>query len=212
QKLHGKVKMEQYIIEAPAASIIFILTIITSIYAFSNHEVYGKYMLHPYSVSRGERVYSIFTSGLIHKDWGHLFFNMLSYFFFAFQLEMLIGHWQFAVLYLVSLALSDLSTILKHKDHFWYNSLGASGAVSAVIFSYILFYPLNTMLIFPLPIPIPAVLFGIGYLFYSAYASRQSSNINHDAHFYGAVSGMIITIIFYPQVVSHFMRAVGLNI
>lgn len=202
--------MERYIIEAPAASIIFILTVITSIYAFSNHEVYGKFMLHPYSVSRGERVYSIFTSGLIHKDWGHLFFNMLSYFFFAFQLEMLIGHWQFAVLYLVSLALSDLSTILKHKEHFWYNSLGASGAVSAVIFSYILFYPLNTMLIFPLPIPIPAVLFGIGYLFYSAYASRQSSNINHDAHFYGAVSGIIITIIFYPQVIPHFIRAVGL--
>src|SRR5690606_16275262 len=202
--------MERFIVETPAAALVFILTVITSLYAFSNNEVYGKFMLHPYSVSRGERIYSIFTSGLIHKDWGHLFFNMLSYFFFAFPLERLIGHWQFAVLYLVSLALSDLSTILKHKDHFWYNSLGASGAVSAVIFSYILFYPLSTMLIFPLPIPIPAVLFGIGYLFYSAYASRQSGNINHDAHFYGAVSGIIITIIFYPQVIPHFIRAVGL--
>jgi len=67
------------------------------------------------------------------------------------------------------------------------------------------------MLIFPLPIPIPAVLFGIGYLFYSAYASRQSGNINHDAHFYGAVSGVIITIIFYPQVIPHFIRAIGFS-
>lgn len=197
--------MEHFIIETPVASIIFILTIITSIYAFSNPEVYGKFMLHPYSVARGERIYSIFTSGLIHKDWGHLFFNMLSYFFFAFTLERTIGHWQFGILYLCSLALSDLSTILKHKDHFWYNSLGASGAVSAVIFSFILFDPLSRMMIFPIPIPIPAVLFGVLYLIYSAYSSNRSSNINHDAHFYGAISGIIITIIFYPQVISYFI-------
>jgi membrane associated rhomboid family serine protease len=198
--------MEQFISDTPVASIIFIFTIITSLYAFYNPEVYGKFMLHPYSVSRGERIYSIITSGLIHKDWGHLFFNMLSYFFFAFTLERTIGHWQFGILYIVSLALSDLSTILKHKDHFWYNSLGASGAVSAVVFSYILFSPFSKMMIFPIPIPIPAVLFGVLYLFYSAYASKQSSNINHDAHFYGAISGIIITILFYPQVVGYFIN------
>jgi membrane associated rhomboid family serine protease len=201
--------MEHFITETPVASIIFILTIVTSIYAFSNSEVYGKFMLHPYSVARGERVYSIFTSGLIHKDWGHLFFNMLSYFFFAFTLERTIGHWQFGVLYLASLALSDLSTILKHKDHFWYNSLGASGAVSAVIFSFILFDPLSKMMIFPIPIPIPAVLFGVLYLIYSAYSSNHSSNINHDAHFYGAISGIIITIIFYPQVINYFISQIS---
>lgn len=197
--------MERFISETPVASIIFVFTILTSLYAFYNQGVYGKFMLHPYSVSRGQRLYSIFTSGLIHKDWGHLFFNMLSYFFFAFTLERTLGHWQFAVLYIASLALSDLSTILKHKDDFWYNSLGASGAVSAVVFSYILFDPLASMMIFPIPIPIPAVLFGVLYLFYSAYASKQSSHINHDAHFFGAVSGIIITIIFYPQIISYFI-------
>ncbi len=198
--------MEQYITETPVATIILIFTIITSLYAFSNPEIYGKFMLHPYSVSRGERVYTLITSGLIHKDWGHLFFNMMSYFFFAFTLEGIIGHWQFALLYLASLALSDLPTILKHKEHFWYNSLGASGAIAAVIFSFILFSPLTKMMIFPLPIPIPAVIFGGLYLAYSVYASNQSgSNINHDAHFYGAISGMIITIIFYPQVINHFI-------
>lgn len=201
--------MQEFISQTPVASIIFIFTLVTSIYAFSNPDIYGKFMLHPYSVSRGSRVYSIFTSGLIHQDWGHLFFNMLSYYFFAFQLERMIGHWQFGVLYIVSLALSDLSTILKYKDHYGYNSLGASGAVSAVVFSFILFNPGATLLVFF--IPMNAVLFGVVYLFYSAYASRQSSHINHDAHFFGALSGIIITIILYPQIVGYFFRQLGLG-
>jgi membrane associated rhomboid family serine protease len=199
--------MEQFISETPVATIIFLFTIVTSLYAFSNPEIYGKFMLHPYSVSRGQRVYTVITSGMIHKDWGHLLMNMMSYYFFAFQLESMIGHFAFAVLYIASLALSDLSTIIKHKEDHWYNSLGASGAVSAVIFSYILFYPFTKMIIFPLPIPIPAVLFGGLYLAYSAYASKQGhGNINHDAHFLGALSGIMITVIFYPQIVPHFIN------
>jgi len=194
--------------DTPVSSIIFLLTIVTSLYAFSNTEVYGKFMLHPYSVSRGERIYSIFTSGLIHKDWGHLFFNMFSFYFIAFALERQIGSLQFGILYVVSLALSDLSTILKHKDHFWYNSLGASGAVSAVVFSYILFFPNSHFYLFFIPIPINAVIFGILYLIYSAYASKQSSNINHDAHFFGALAGVIITIIFNPWVINHFFSQI----
>lgn len=200
--------MQEFINQTPVASFIFVITIVTSLYAFSNPGIYGKFMLHPYSVSRGHRVYSIFTSGLIHQDWSHLFFNMLSYYFFAFRLETIIGHWQFGILYVASLALSDLSTILKHKDHFSYNSLGASGAISAVVFSYILFYPKTLILV--LFIPLPAVLFGVLYLIYSAYASRQSSHINHDAHFFGALSGLIITIIFYPGVVNYFLSQLGL--
>jgi len=195
--------MEQLLSNAPVASIILLFTVITSLYAFSNPQVYGKFMLHPYSVSRGERVYSIFTSGLIHKDMGHLLMNMFSYYFFAFTLERQMGSMQFAILYIASLALSDLSTILKHKEHFWYNSLGASGAVSAVVFSYILFSPTSTFYVF-FAIPINAVIFGVLYLVYSAYAAKQSSNINHDAHFYGALAGIIITIIFNPWIVGHF--------
>jgi membrane associated rhomboid family serine protease len=197
--------MEAYIRDTPVAGFIFLFTIITSLYAFSNQQVYGKFMLHPYSVSRGERVYSIFTSGLIHKDWGHLIMNMISYYFFAFTLERMIGHWQFGLLYIASLALSDLSTIVKHKDHFWYNSLGASGAVSAIVFSYILFEPFASFYFRGFP----AVLFGVLYLAYSAYASNRTSNINHDAHFFGALSGIIITIIFYPWVMSQFLAKIA---
>ncbi len=200
--------MIEYLKIAPVASVIFVFTLVTSIYTFSNPNLYGKFMLHPYSVSRGKRIYSIFTSGLIHQDWSHLLFNMLSYYFFAFQLEATIGHWQFAALYIVSMAMSDLSTILKHKDHFGYNSLGASGAISAVIFSFILFNPKSMLLVFF--IPMNAVIFGVLYLVYSAYASRQSSHINHDAHFFGALSGLIITIILYPQVIPYFLRQMGM--
>ncbi|MDF3077850.1 MAG: rhomboid family intrarane serine protease [Sphingobacteriaceae bacterium] len=198
--------MEQYIRETPVASIIFLITIATSLYAFYNHDIYGKFMLHPYSVSRGKRVYSLITSGLIHLDWTHLFFNMMSFFFFAFTLEKAMGSFQFGVLYVASLALSDITTILKHKEHFWYNSLGASGAISAVVFSYILFDPLTSFYLMFIPIPIYAVIFGVLYLAYSAYASRQSSHINHDAHFYGALSGIIITIIFVPGIIPHFLN------
>lgn len=198
--------MQDYLQLTPVASIIFIFTIVTSIYAFYNADTYGKFMLHPYSVAKGKNIYQLITSGMIHKDWSHLIFNMLSYFFFAFPLEQIIGHWQFAVLYVASLALSDIPTIIKHKDDFWYNSLGASGAVCAVLFGYILFSPLDKLIIFPIPFPIPAVLFGVLYLIYSSYAARKSNDgINHDAHFYGAVTGILITFILYPQAIQIFI-------
>lgn len=195
--------------ETPVAAIIFILTIITSIYAFNNSAIYGKFMLNPYSVSKGKNLHQLITSGFIHKDWPHLIFNMLSYYFFAFNLERTIGHWQFALIYIGSLILSDLPTVQKHKDHFWYNSLGASGAVCAVVFSFILFYPLTKLIIFPLPIPIPAVLYGFIFLAYTTYSGRKANDgINHDAHFYGAISGIILTIILYPQAFSIFISSV----
>ncbi|MDB5109496.1 MAG: rhomboid family intrarane serine protease [Mucilaginibacter sp.] len=199
----------EYLSFAPVASFIFVITILTTLLAFSNEELYGKLMMHPYSVSRGQHIYTLITSGLIHKDWMHLFFNMLSYYFFAFQLEATIGHWQFGVLYVVSLVLSDLPSVVKHKEDFWYNSLGASGAISAVLFSFILFTPMSMMMIMPLPIPIPAIIFGALYLIYCSYASKYArDNINHDAHLYGALSGLMITIAMYPKVVPFFLHQV----
>ncbi|WP_432707939.1 rhomboid family intramembrane serine protease [Pedobacter sp.] len=204
----------EYLQNTPVASLIFIFTIITSIYAFNDNVLYGKFMLHPYSVYRKNKVYTLITSGLIHANWMHLIFNMFTFFFFAFRLEATIGHWQFATIYLLGMILSDLPTVVKHKNDFWYNSLGASGAISAVLFSYILFYPFSTLMIFPLPIPIWACVFGVLYLIYCAYMSRNSrDNINHDAHFYGAITGVIITIILEPRIIPHFlgqlMAAIG---
>ncbi len=201
--------MMEYLTLAPVASFIFALTIACSVLAFSNDELYGKMILHPYSVARKHNVYTVITSGLIHADWMHLAFNMFSFYAFAFQLEVYIGHWQFGVLYIASLILSDLPTIAKHKNHYEYRSLGASGAVSAVIFGYILYSPFSTLRIIPIPIDIPAVIFGVLYLVYCHFASKHArDNINHDAHFYGALSGLFITAILHPDILQAFVQQI----
>jgi membrane associated rhomboid family serine protease len=201
--------MEQYFTVAPVACIIFAITIAISLFAFYNDNLYTRLILQPYNVSRGKYVYTLITSGFIHADWMHLLFNMMTFYFFAFQLEATIGHWQFGLLYGASLILSDLPSVVKHKNDFWYRSLGASGAISGVVFSAILFNPLGKMMLMFLPIPIPAVLFGGLYLIYCTYASKKGiGNINHDAHFFGALSGILITIILIPQIVPYFFHSV----
>lgn len=196
----------EYLNQTPVASIIFLFTVITSIYAFNDNSLYGKFMLHPYSVSRRFKLYTLITSGFIHADWMHLLFNMMTFYFFAFQLEAMIGSWQFGMIYFLGLILSDIPSVMKHKNDMWYNSLGASGAISAVLFSFILLKPFSTMMIFPLPIPIWAIILGPLYLIYCVYASKQSrDNINHDAHFFGALAGLIITVLVVPGVIPHFL-------
>jgi membrane associated rhomboid family serine protease len=202
--------MEQYFLLAPVASILLVVTIVLSLIAFYNDKLYREFMLHPYSVARGHNVWTVITSGFIHRDWMHLFFNMFSFFAFAFQLEITLGHWQFGLLYMASLILSDLPTISKHRDDYGYHSLGASGAISAVVFSFIMFNPMAELQIFPIPFPIKAIIFGVLYLVYCAYASKQSRDtINHDAHFYGALSGVMITILLYHEVVQIFIQQLG---
>lgn len=203
--------MKEYLIQTPVASIIFAFTIVTSIYAFSNHHLFGRFMLHPHSVSRGRQMYTVITSGLIHKDWGHLLFNMLTFYFFGFALESILvslspwGHLHFALLYLLGLILSDVRTVFKERDNPNYYSLGASGAISAVLFSFILFQP-KTMLGIFFVIPMPAWLFAFLYLGYCVWASKNARDgINHDAHFYGAVFGLLFTIVLYPNIISYFI-------
>jgi membrane associated rhomboid family serine protease len=200
----------EYLIATPVASLIFAITLIVSVTAFYNQSLYGKLMLHPYNVSRGHYVYTIITSGFIHKDIMHLAFNMISFYYFAFALEAQIGHWQFALLYMVSLILSDMPSVLKHRENYSYYSLGASGAISAVVFGAILYYPTARMGIILLPVQIPAYIFGILYLVYCSYASKYSrDNINHDAHLYGALSGLLITILLNPPVLPSFIQQIS---
>jgi membrane associated rhomboid family serine protease len=198
-----------YINNTPVASFIFIFTIVTSIYAFNDNSLFGKFILSPYNIYRRQKIYTLITSGFIHADWMHLIFNMITFLSFGFRLESMIGSLNFAILYFVSLVASDLPTVFRHKNDLWYNSLGASGAVSAVIFSYILFQPFSSMYIMPIPFGIWAVAFGPLYLVYCAYASKQSrDNINHDAHLYGALSGMILTVLLMPGVIPYFIQQV----
>lgn len=190
------------ILFAPAASFIFLATILTSLLAFRDEALLDRLILHPYSLVRKKTYWTLFTSGLVHADSFHLILNMLSYYFFAFYLEGLLGHVQFFLFYVATLALSSISTVLKYKNKISYRSLGASGAVSAVIFSFITYYPFSdaySILIFGI-IPTPPWLFGILYLAYSYYMSRsKGSMINHEAHFWGAISGIILTFIIEPD-------------
>lgn len=205
--------LSQYLFHTPVASLIFILTLGTSLYVFSNPTLYSKLMLHPYSIYRDKKkYYTILTSGLIHKDWMHLFFNMITFYYFAFTLESImvmqsgsLGHLYFALIYLASLILSDIPTILQYKNNPGYYSLGASGAICAVLFSFILFQPKMTLGLFMI-IPMPAYIFAFLFLGYCIWASRKAKDgINHDAHLFGALSGLILTILLYPWIVPHFI-------
>lgn len=205
--------MLQYLYNTPVASIIFAVTVATSVYAFSNPHIYVRMMLNPYSIHRDKiKWYTVFTSGIIHADWMHLLFNMLTFFYFGFALESIfvqasgpIGHLYFALLYLLSLVLSDIPTILQQKNNPHYFSLGASGAISAVLFSFILFYPKAELRIF-FAIPMPAYVFAGLYIVYCIWASKNSKDrINHDAHLFGALSGLVITILLYSWIIGHFI-------
>lgn len=197
----------------PVASIIFALTIGLSLFVFSNPQWYGRLMLHPYSINQDKsKVYTILTSGLIHKDWMHLLFNMMTFYYFGFSLELIfvqfsgsLGHLFFALLYVVSLILSDIPTLLQQKNNPGYYSLGASGAICAVLFSFILFQP-KAMLGLFMVIPIPAYLFAFLFLGYCIWASKKANDgINHDAHLFGALSGLVLTLLIYPWAFRHLL-------
>ncbi len=202
--------IEDLIRYTPVSSLIFVFTIAVSLYGIYGDQHGNRgLMLHPYSIHRGKKYFTILTSGFIHADMNHLLFNMLSYYFFAFTLEKIVGHWQFALIYLLGLILSDISSIIKNKNHSGYYSLGASGAISAVLFSYILFDPLSRIYLFFIPIGIPAYLFALLYLGYCMYASKnQRDHINHEAHFWGAITGLVVTAMLFPHVLGYFIKSV----
>jgi membrane associated rhomboid family serine protease len=144
-------------------------------------------LLRPYWLLRRRQYDTIVTSGFIHGDFGHLLFNSLTFFFFAPALEHRIGTPRFVALYFIGLVLSSLGTVYKQRNNPDYAALGASGAILAVLFAYIVYYPKQMLYL-----PIPAVLFAFGYLAYSWWASRnRRDNINHDAHLDGAITGLI---------------------
>jgi membrane associated rhomboid family serine protease len=152
------------------------------------------------AILRGERI-RMLTSGFLHVDYLHLGFNMYALYLFASPVLGTLGNVPFLILYFGSLLLGNVFTLFYHKKESYYSAVGASGAVSGIVYSAIVLYPEMTLYLFPIPIPIPGYLFGIGYLLYSMYGmKKQLGSVGHSAHLGGAVGGFFITILLYPQV------------
>ncbi|HUQ09119.1 MAG TPA: rhomboid family intramembrane serine protease [Steroidobacteraceae bacterium] len=148
-------------------------------------------LLRPYWMLKQRDYVTVITSGFIHGDFGHLLFNSLTLYFFGPGLEHRIGSTRFLALYLIGLVVSSLGTVYKQRNNPDYAALGASGAILAVLFAYIVYYPTQTIYLY-FALPIPAVLFAFGYMAYSLWASKhRRDNINHDAHLDGALTGLI---------------------
>lgn len=166
-------------------------------------------MLRPYWLKRQGEYERLITSGFVHADLWHLAFNMLTFYFFAFQLEDRIGSLKLLTLYLLGLVLSDLGTYFKHRDNPEYASLGASGAISAVLFASIVYFPDQSLFILPFPFPIPAPLFAVAYLAYTYYSARHPrGRINHDAHLGGALTGLAFVAVTTPSAYGDLMRVI----
>lgn len=168
-------------------------------------------MLIPYRVVNNQSWYEILTAGFLHASFGHLAVNMFVLFFFGMVLEQNLGAVQFASLYVSGLLVSSLPSMIKHREDPQYATLGASGGVESVLFGFIFLYPTESIYFIFLPIPIPAWIFGLGFLAYSVYESKKGrGNINHEAHIAGAIWGVLYLLFFVPNSIDHILTVFGL--
>lgn len=191
--------------------VIIIITCIVTLTGFKNGKVVDDLIFWPPAISKKHQYYRFITCGLIHADYMHLIFNMLTLYFFGtimevyYQGQLGLQKWYYLALYIGALIVSNIPTYIKHYKDYDYRSLGASGAVSAVLFAFILLRPWQR--IYVIVFPVPAIIYGGLFLFYSAYMSRKGGDhVNHDAHFYGALFGILFTIAIRPDVVEVFMN------
>ena len=177
---------------------IIAVTILFSLKGLNDVAFFRKFEFHIGSIRAGDHIRMI-TSGFLHADMGHLFFNMFTLYMFAPVVINYFGSASFFLIYMASLVFGSLLTLLMHKNDYSYRAIGASGAVMGVLYSAILIDPSMNLYLFFIPIPIPAYLFGIGYLLYSIYGMKaKNDNIGHTAHFGGAVGGYLITLLKEP--------------
>jgi membrane associated rhomboid family serine protease len=193
------------------AVVIFVVTIVVSLAGlYVAPAIIQRNLFRPYWVQRRGEYWTAITSGFVHADLTHLLFNMMTYFFFAFPLERTIGPVRFAALYFIALVVSSFGTWRKQRNNPDYASLGASGAISAVLFAFIVYYPTQSLVILPIPFPIPAPLFAVLYLAYTWYSARNArGNINHDAHLDGALTGLAFVAFTEPSVYSGLLHQLG---
>jgi len=176
--------------------IIIAANAIASFKGFNDFEFFEKYKFSVGAISRGEKI-RMLTSGFLHVNPQHLFFNMFSLYFFAPVVIGELGDVYFVIIYLGSLLVGNALSYYFNKNEYHYTAVGASGAVMGIIYSAILLQPGMSLYLFLIPIPIPSYVFGVGYLLYSIYGMKaKSDNIGHDAHFGGAIGGYVLTLLF----------------
>lgn len=194
--------------------IIIAVTGIFSYIAFSNRELFNNYLFDPYLVKHKKQWYRIFTHAFLHGNWSHLAINMFVLWSFGTAVEAtfsqqfgFLGPVYYLILYFGGIFAASVPSLQKHADNPYYTSIGASGAVAAVLFSFILMAPLHTLL-FMFIIEIPAIIFGVLYLWYEKRMADQNVNdgIGHDAHYFGALFGIVATIMFKPAFVVNFFN------
>lgn len=181
--------------------------VVVSVVAWIVKPLKRAFILNPYAIKEGFQIHRLLTAGWLHADVTHLLFNMLTLYFFADQVVKALGPARFLILYVSAVVVAHLPTTLRHMKNPKYNSLGASGAVAAVIFSAILLYPDMKLSLMFLPIAVPGFVYALCYLAYSAWSSyRARDGINHDAHFAGAIYGSLLTFAFEPERVTRVVQ------
>nr|AOE08443.1 peptidase, S54 family [uncultured bacterium] len=194
----------------PVGIFIIGLNILFSLIGFKNDIFFEKYRFHIGSIKAGD-YYRLLTSGFLHVNTTHILFNMFTLYFFVNIVVGVLGTNSFLFLFIGSLLAGNLFGYYFHYKDSYYSAVGASGAVTGVLFSALLLYPEIELMLFLIPIPIPGYLFGIVYLLYTLYGMKtQNDNIGHTAHFGGAVGGIVITIFLMPNVIyrSVFMLSI----
>jgi len=196
--------------------VIILITVVVSVLAFSNQELFRRLVFNAYDIKHFKNTYRFLSYALIHGDWIHLLVNMMVLFSFGRIVEQYYGFYfglkgilYYLLLYVGGTALSTLPSYGKHKDDYSYTAVGASGAVSAVLFTSIFFSPLEKILLYGI-LPMPGIVFGILYLAYSSYMGRKDKDhINHDAHLWGAIYGFLFPIFIDPSLINRFIYQLG---
>jgi len=179
--------------------LLIIVNILSSIKGFKDRLFFEKYKFQIGAINKGEKIRMI-SSAFLHVDYIHLALNMYVLYIFAPIIILQLGVIKFLIIYLGSLIAGNVLTLYYHKTELYYSAVGASGAVAGVIYAAILLNPSMQLIMFPLPIPLPGYVFGLGYLLYSIYGmKKQIGNIGHSAHLGGAIGGFILILLVYPQ-------------
>lgn len=181
--------------------IIIIFNVLFSYKGIQDRLFIDKYKFQVGPILAGQKI-RLLSSGFLHTDYLHLGFNMYALYLFSDSVVHTLGAFYFLIIYFCSLLAGNLFSLMYHKNETYYSAVGASGAVSGIVYSAVMLYPDMTLILFPIPVPLPGYVFGVGYLLYSIYGmKKQIGNVGHSAHLGGAITGFILTLLIRPQLI-----------